>query len=229
MHFVTYANKRQGLFDELVKNEFGIKVDVLGMGKKWNGFTDKYKGVLEYCNTLHNDEYLVFLDGFDTKIQRDPRDVLELFRTYDCDILVSKDPTPFGQYISKKIFGTCNNGSIANSGMYMGSCKHIKEFVKAALAEKTDDDQRSMNTLCSKFNIAVDQHDLIFHNKHFFKKEKQTSLFVSYPGSGGGGIGNLIDRGGRALVEYSSYFKIEMACVLILVILVILLMRKKVR
>ena len=48
---VTYANKSQGMFEELVNNEHGVKVKVLGMGKKWNGYLDKSKGLLEYMKT----------------------------------------------------------------------------------------------------------------------------------------------------------------------------------
>ena len=51
VEIVTYANKSFGMFEELVNNDFGVKVKVLGMGKKWNGFLDKYKGLLEYMET----------------------------------------------------------------------------------------------------------------------------------------------------------------------------------
>ena len=57
---VTYANKSSGMFEELVNNEHGVKVKVLGMGKKWNGFLDKYKGVLEYIETKKRRRYNCF-------------------------------------------------------------------------------------------------------------------------------------------------------------------------
>ena len=38
LEIVTYANKSSGMFEELVNNEHGVKVKVLGMGKKWNGY-----------------------------------------------------------------------------------------------------------------------------------------------------------------------------------------------
>ena len=43
---VTYANKSFGMFEELVNNDHGVKVKVLGMGKKWNGYIDKSIGLL---------------------------------------------------------------------------------------------------------------------------------------------------------------------------------------
>ncbi len=38
VEFVTYANKSQGMFDELITNEFGVAVKVLGCGTEWKGF-----------------------------------------------------------------------------------------------------------------------------------------------------------------------------------------------
>lgn len=39
------------MFEELVNNEHGVKVKVLGMGKKWNGYIDKSIGLLKYMET----------------------------------------------------------------------------------------------------------------------------------------------------------------------------------
>ena len=35
------------MFEELVNNDHNVKVKVLGMGKKWNGYIDKSIGLLE--------------------------------------------------------------------------------------------------------------------------------------------------------------------------------------
>jgi hypothetical protein len=37
IEIVTYANKSQGMFEELVNNEFGVPVKVLGWGTEWKG------------------------------------------------------------------------------------------------------------------------------------------------------------------------------------------------
>lgn len=79
VEIVTYANKSQGMFEELVNNEFGIPVKVLGWGTKWNGFTDKYKGMSEYLETKKDEDIVIFLDGFDTKINKYPHAIIELF------------------------------------------------------------------------------------------------------------------------------------------------------
>ena len=86
---------RSGMFEELVNNEHGVKVKVLGMGKKWNGYIDKSIGLLEYIETKKDDDIIVFVDGFDTKINKDISNVKSLFESYECKVLVSKDPQTY--------------------------------------------------------------------------------------------------------------------------------------
>ena len=43
---VTYATHSQGMFDELMNNQYGVDVKVLGWGEKWNGFKDKFIGFI---------------------------------------------------------------------------------------------------------------------------------------------------------------------------------------
>ena len=92
VEFVTYANKSQGMFDELITNEFGVAVKVLGWGTEWKGFSDKGKGVLNYLETKSDTDIVVFLDGFDTKINKNPDKLIDLFKEFNCKILLSSDP-----------------------------------------------------------------------------------------------------------------------------------------
>ena len=62
---ITYANKSQGMFEELVNNKFGVPIKVLGWGTKWKGFSDKTEGVLKYLETKNDTDIIVFLDGLD--------------------------------------------------------------------------------------------------------------------------------------------------------------------
>ena len=126
LEVVTYANKSSGMFEELVNNEHGVKVKVLGMGKKWNGYLDKSKGLLEYMKTKKDDDIIVFVDGFDTKINKDISNVKSLFESYDCKVLVSKDPELMNKFGEIFVFGNCNNSDVANAGMYMGYVKYLK-------------------------------------------------------------------------------------------------------
>jgi hypothetical protein len=199
LEVVTYANKSSGMFEELVNNDFGVKVKVLGMGKKWNGFLDKYKGLLEYMKTKKDDDIIVFLDGFDTKINKDISNVKSLFESYKCKVLVSKNPDIFDVGFG---FPKCDNKHIGNVGMYMGYVKHLTILLKESLKPKCQDDQINLNALCKKYDfVKIDDKELIFKNfSPLDKKESVNALFVSYPGS------ITLERISRQPKEYMQFF-----------------------
>jgi hypothetical protein len=214
---VTYANKSQGLFEELIHNEYDVPVRVLGWGTRWNGFLDKYKGMVEYLKGKDDDDIVVFLDGFDTRINKDPKDIEQLFKSYECGMLVSKDPEPLGGYISRKVFETCNKGNIANSGLYMGYVKYLRQVLEDALSMKCEDDQRNLNQLCSKYDfIKVDEEQVIFENIAPLTMNKNSdAIFVSYPAT------LSLQRVVRSLQEYSQFFKWQF--IISMVVLLVLL------
>jgi hypothetical protein len=212
LEIVTYANKSQGMFEELVNNEFGVPVTVLGWGTKWNGFSDKYKAMTKHLETKNDDDIVIFLDGFDTKINKNPREVVELFKECNCKVLVSKDPEVPGKPLTHLIFGKCGEKSTANSGLYMGYAKELKSVIDEALAEKCEDDQTNINTVCQKSEfVKVDEEEKIFKNfGPLDKKHDSDAIFVSYPGSPG------FDRYTRAIVEYTQFLYMYILCLLIL-------------
>ena len=115
---VTYANKSEGMFEKLLNNEFGVSIKVLGWNKKWEGYTDKVVGLLEFIETKNDEDIIVFLDGFDTKINKNPENLISMFKKYDTKVLLSKEPNPMGKYIAKTVFGDCKGNNIANAGLY---------------------------------------------------------------------------------------------------------------
>ena len=211
VEFVTYANKSQGMFDELITNEFGVAVKVLGWGTEWKGLSDKGKGVLNYLETKSDTDIVVFLDGFDTKINKNPDKLIDLFKEFNCKILLSSDPNISGTFITNLVFGTCKGSGTANAGMYMGYAKELKEFLKAEEKAKCKDDQLNFNTLCrSREDIRVDEKNVIFHNFKPTEIQKTSdALFVSFPGSPG------VSRYSRALVEYTQFIYIYILCLLV--------------
>ena len=202
VEIVTYANKSQGLFDELIHNEFDVPVRVLGWGTKWNGFLDKYKGMVEYLKDKDDDDVVVFLDGFDTRINKDPKDIEQIFKSFECGMLVSKDPAPYGP-LTRAVFVTCEADLTANSGLYMGYVKYVKQVLQDALGMHCEDDQRNLNQLCAKYDfIKVDEEQIIFENITPYNHGKTSdAVFVSYPG--------VLDikRIYRAMKEYSQFFR----------------------
>ena len=212
---VTYANKSFGMFEDLINNDFGVKVKVLGWGTKWNGFSDKTKGLLKYLKTKRDDDIIVFVDGFDTKINRNIEGVEEIFKMCECRVLLSRDPQLMGKAITKHIFGTCRSTHVGNAGMFMGYAKELKMMMKDAIAMRCKDDQISLNRLCGKYDfIKVDESDTIF--KNFSPREKEIptdAVFVSFPGN------MNIKRWSRAIPEYVQFFYLHLMMVNILLLI----------
>ena len=204
LEVVTYANKSSGMFEELINNEHGVKVKVLGMGEKWNGYIDKSIGLLEYMKTKKDDDIIVFIDGFDTKINKDISNVKSLFESYECKVLVSKDPRLMNKLGEIFVFGNCNNNEVANAGMYMGYVKHLKIILKESVQMKCVDDQVNLNSLCKKHNfIKVDDKELIFKNfSPLDKEESVNATFISFPASANE------SRWSRMLTEYNQFYYI---------------------
>ena len=211
LEIVTYANKSQGMFEDLVNNEFGVPIKVLGWGTKWNGYSDKSKGVIKHLETKKDDDLVVFVDGFDTKINRVPDDIVERFKECQCRVLLSKDSNNFGKFISSLIFGTCNSNGTANAGMYMGYVKDLRQLLQNEADLLCKDDQVNLNNLCEKYDfIKVDTQNRIFKNIGPFEKEVKTdAIFISYPGT------PSLSRYSRGVFEYTQFVYIYVLCLLI--------------
>jgi hypothetical protein len=140
---------------------------------------NEYKAMTKHLETKNDNDIVIFLDGFDTKINKNPGEVVELFRECNCKVLVSKDPDPF--YAASLIFGKCSEKSTANSGLYMGYAKELKSVIDEALTEKCEDDQTNINTVCQKSEfVKVDEEEKIFKNfGPLDKKHDSDASFLS--------------------------------------------------
>jgi len=207
LHIVTYATHSQGTFEKLINNPFDTNVTVLGWGKPWKGFSDKIKGVREHLDTLDDNDILVFMDGWDSYINKDPSHIEELFNNMECDILVSKDYNT-----TKQIFGSCQNNITANSGMYMGKVKSLKVLLSNIINLKCKDDQVNLNRMCKKTDrLKIDEDCIIFQNTSP-KDSNPKGIFVSLPGTSKG-------RWFRVFKEYFQFFVNNFIFLILLLIL----------
>lgn len=207
VEIVTYANKSFGLFEELIHNEFDVPIKVLGWGKKWNGYSDKSKGLLEYIyESKNDDDLIIFIDGFDSKINKKPENIKEIFDSYNCKVLFSKDPESFSKLVTRIIFPTCGD-AVANAGMYAGYVKYLKIILEDELARTCQDDQVNFNTMCNEYDfIKVDKEQRLFENIATTNHGKSSdAVFVSYPATLG------FTRAYRSLTEYLQYLYVYIA------------------
>lgn len=206
MHIVTYATHNKRYFPYLGKNN---QIQVIGFGKKWNGFRDKIISVVEYAKTCQSNELILFIDDFDSVILSDSNTIekryIELQNKHNFDIIFSKDNNA-NHILTKtpqdKCFGTCNKIHI-NSGLYMGSASSIIEFWSPFVNDESieNDDQIYATNQCrSKYNlkIHIDTNNEIFfnlshgdeellkyqNNKLVVKSSNYDVLILSAPGKG---------------------------------------------
>ena len=223
---ITYATHEQGMYQDLINNKFNIPIKTLGFGTKWKGFTDKIKGVRKYLDTCEPDSIVIFVDGFDSEIVK-PLDVaIQRFLDYDTEILLSLDKGSYIKPLTVKIFGTCIDNIIVNSGLIMGYVRSLKKLYRY-LDNKNEstDDQRNLNSACKYFKnmIKIDMNKLIFNNLDPARKERITkkfdnldTCFVQLPGEIS--YDRTIRRG---IKEYYPFIKKEVDWIVSLCLIII--------
>jgi hypothetical protein len=220
---ITYATHDQGMYQDLINNKFNIPVKTLGFGTKWDDFRDKIKGVQKYLETCNPDTIVIFLDGFDSIINK-PIDVaIQRFLDYDTEILLSQDKTPHPDFLIKKIFGLCTD-VMANSGLYMGYARSLKKFVNYVInKDYSTDDQRNFNYACQYFKnmLKVDTEMKIFKNLNFSERQEKNfdifdTCFIQIPGE------LTFDRYvRRGFKEYYQFVKKESECIVALALIIL--------
>lgn len=221
IHFITYATHTEGLFNELINNNFNINITVLGWNKKWNNYYDKIKGVYQFSKNINNDDIIVYLDGFDTIINKKiDNNFLKIFNSFNCDILLSLHPIFFHKYFVERVFGKGDdNGNIANAGLFMGYSNKINKLCEEILKLNLTDDQEALNSCMKKFNYKIDTNELIFKNSFNSNYKVKNEYFTSYPAASKGTIKNKINRYLRGIKEYVPYFKLEILIIIIIILL----------
>ena len=210
-HVITYANKSYGMFESLVNNEFGVPVKVLGMGEKWEGFPTKVKAYRDYTHTLPLGDIVIIVDGFDTQVNGTLETAVSRFKAMGKKLVLSDNPPIPGQFIQRRVFGTCGGTGPANSGLMMGYVENMRNLLGDMINEKCKDDQRAVNTLCTKHGIFIDADHLIFENTIPGNREiKSNAVFVGFPGE------MSVKRAVRSLHEYTQFFIKEILLIFLL-------------
>ena len=206
IHLVTYATHSEGNFEELTKNK---DVVVLGFGTKWNGFTDKYRGVLEYMKDLKDEEIVCFIDGFDSVLVKDAATIEKRFKASGSKVLFSEEtPDLFKNFV----FRPCKNDKTINTGLYIGYVRYLKPILEDSMSLTCKDDQVNINNLCKKYDhIHIDTEHTVFYNVPFFgRRMYPDTCVVSYPGKM-----VTFNKIIRSIQAYTQFFLVPLFAVLI--------------
>ena len=229
-HVLTFATHKEGTFDDIINNKFNIPIKVLGYGQKWTGFRMKFDYVYNYIQDLNDNEIVFFIDGFDSYINGDLDVAVERFKNMNETVVFSLQnpisaifPLELNKILVKNAFGSCHNGLIANSGLYVGYVKYLKIFLKEAVLQKCNDDQRNLNTLCKKYDfIKVDRDNKIFKNiSNITELEKSNAIFVQFPGT------PSFNRITRGIFEYIQFVLVYFILLFLIILIYIFMYVKK--
>ena len=195
LHVVTVATHSKYYLPYLIESckKYGdIKLDIVGLGEKWQGYNWKFVKTLEYLRTLPPDDIACFVDGYDVICTRNLHELLPVFlkikRENNCKIIVAHDIHPFyidpGAYA---VFGTCKSKFI-NSGTYIGVVKDLLEILQNIYNINPDNnvnDQIVMTQYCDKNvnDFYIDTKNEIFLTIiHNIFKSSDMSTYVDFQG-----------------------------------------------
>jgi hypothetical protein len=128
VHVVTVANKSDGYYEILKESciRNGCELVTLGFGEKWGGYVWRFKKIQEYLKTIKSDDIVVFVDGFDVVMTEHTDIVMEKYKTFERDIVLSVAyECDYSKLIAKRLYKFVKyNGNeySVNAGLYMGKC-----------------------------------------------------------------------------------------------------------
>jgi len=178
MKYITVATHNKGYLDVLRQNfdTHGEKLHILGYGKKWKGFTWKYKLMKDFIQNFPDDEIVVFMDGYDVLFINN-KDLETKFKSFNKNIVFGIDThRKSTKILYNKIFHNCyfsSNKNDINSGLYMGYNKYLKILLEKLCENdvcnnpKMDDQKliiKISKTDFFKHNIGIDYEKKIFFN-----------------------------------------------------------------
>ena len=181
--FTFGTNKNKMKYLKKSQEMFGGKVNYI-IKKKWKGYYTKITEISNIINSLNDNDLLLFIDAYDVIINSNEleKEVLEKFKSYDCDILLGSELNCFPKYLksdmdkihSEKNNNVNNNNKYINSGGYVGYVKDIKKIFAwksyndiIKICERGGDQTYFMKYYIenyNKVNIKLDTKSLIFQN-----------------------------------------------------------------
>ena len=213
VHIITYATHEEGMFNKLVNNEYGVKVNVIGWGEKWQGFMHKVQRCNDYIKSFPENDIFIIIDGFDTIINSNNLDnCIKYFTESPYKVMYSKNIKNHNYGLEKVVFDYCRDEDIANCGMYMGYGKFLSILLDDITTLSCKDDQVNVNSVCKKYGfLGIDSHNYIFENM-LDKNKPSNAMFIQYPGT------LTLSRLIRGLREYPQFFIIHLSLIFITLI-----------
>lgn len=176
LHLVTVATHSERYLPVLDKQakDKDMSLVKLGVGKKYIGHFMKDLEMIDYLKqpSVEDDDIVVFVDGFDTLLLGDKKEIINKFKSFECQLLLSIENVGGLSFIHDAVF-TKVKGKFINTGLYMGYAKFLREFLEDIYSQDFDkkSNQKTWANYLSRNNknkhIALDVDSEIFLNYSF--------------------------------------------------------------
>lgn len=223
MKNITVATKENiGYYNILIKSckKYNVELIVLGLGKKWEGFTMRFKLWLDYLNTLNNNEIVMINDAYDVIILQDSKIIKNKFLKFNTKIVFSGENEIMSKIFTKRCIGDYS----INMGNLIGYVSYIKKFINLFYKYENiwkkynNDDMLIINHICNFENnffttyCAIDKKEEIFFLSNgtppfwnmknlVMENNKLKNLkYDNYPS-----VLHLINTNGNEYLEYIGY------------------------
>jgi len=167
-NIVIASNKNVSYYKIMVESckRHNIDLVILGLGKQWNGLSDKYKYWNKYLSALPDDEIVMMNDAYDVVIMDTPEHILERFHAFNKPVVCGIQKGFPLEYIFPKAFS-----HIICTGNIIGYVKNIRKIIDIIMQHKHlwnhNSDQITFNRICKQSsymmnNIAIDTSQNLF-------------------------------------------------------------------
>lgn len=179
LHIITVSTDSDYYFKYLVESckNNGIELTVLGYGEKWQGFTWRFKLMIDYLEKINVNDIVCFIDGYDVICTRNLNELEEEFiklkNETNSKIIVGYDQIDKNNisYFISKLYGTIQystcKGIPLSAGTYIGYAGDVLDILKNTFRLNPNysaDDQTLLTKYC---NLSNDVH-IDIDNKIFF-------------------------------------------------------------
>ena len=130
--FTIVSDEDRLLYLKLTEKNYRNNVNYIILDK-WNGYPDKITSMKKCINNIQSDDIVCFIDGYDVLINSNNEDIINKFKSYNCNILLGAELNCFPPDYKEKM-DKINNNEInfykyINSGGYIGYSKNIKDML----------------------------------------------------------------------------------------------------
>jgi hypothetical protein len=136
-------------------------------------------------------EYILFGDAKDTNFYREPNDIVDIFKSYSCNIVFCGEKWLWPPIQEKDLYNTkekISDSFFLNSGLYFGYTdkiiNHMEEIIKLNRTPYDDQGHWTLEYLYTN-DIKVDQSNKLFFstldNKDIVKRENEKFIIDSAP------------------------------------------------